>query len=294
MKRIFSLLMGVALLVPAVSSAAALPVANLQISGFAALCNRCLHQSGGFQPVIKFNLTNTSVAPLDITQLTVGYTGTANASDFGPVRFYDDPNSTLLGTTSFVFATKTAALAGSPIITIPAGEAREITAYVNIKATAVVGRTAQFKVQVGDIQYSTGADVAGTLPFVGNTLQICAPQVLAGSTVLQVLSPNGGEVFKKGELATMSWVTSNAPYDAYVRNIELRRGTTTVQSIDPITTPRTLPGSLVCPSKVVRWVIPNVPTASNYRIRIHLYTGPSNSPTQIDVDTSDANFRIEN
>lgn len=294
MRKIIGFLLGAVIMLPQIALAAALPpTPDVTISGFTNTCPKCLYQGANLESVLKFNLTNTGLAQADIEQIAVHYTGTAISSELGLVSFYDDPNSTLLGTTTINFPTKTATLVGAPIISIPAGETREITVYVKVKAAAVIGRTAQFKVLTGDITFSGGNPVTLVNPYTGNLLQVCAPQVLAGPTVLTLMSPNGGEVLTKGETYTMSWNTVNAPYNSYVRNIELLKGGVFVQNIDVITTPRTLPGALLRPGQVVRWVVPNVVTGNNYKIRIHLYKGPSDSPTQIDVDASDANFRIE-
>ncbi len=294
MKKIYGFLLGVALLLPQTALGLAQPVSPITYSGTTSGCQSCLRVGMNLVSVLKFRLNNTTASSSDVSQITFRYSGTATSLDLGQVRFYDDINGVFLGSTTFDFSTKIAVLTGAPIMSVPANSTGEITAYVNVKPTAVVGRNAKFFINTGDVLGDGGLEITGNLPHSSPLLSICAGQTFVDPALVQVLSANGGEVWTKGEQYTLSWVYKNAPSNAWVKNVELLKGGVFVRNLDVETTPRILPGGKLCPGQVVRWTIPqDLVTGSNYKIRVRLYKGATDSPNLLDTDVSDANFRIE-
>lgn len=290
-KILFSL--AIASLMPITSLAAALPFfANY--SNMPVMCcagTKAIYRSSGIQVVNRFKVTNPSPAPIDLTSVSIRFSGNYTNSDLGLVSFWDDVNGVLLGDTTFDFTTNTATLSGT-LASIPAGGVIEVTAYVRVKAGATLGHTGTFEVDSGDIVTSLGAAM-GSYPGFGPMTIIYDPPVIATPATITVLSPNGGETLTRGSKYTIMWSTTNAPIGSYVRKVELWQGGVFVRYIDVQSTPPSFIGSKLCPSQSVRWVVPDdLPPANNYRIRVRLFKGTTDSPNQIDTDQSNANFRI--
>lgn len=296
MRKITGFLLAVVLLLPQLALAQAQPPTSpLVYSGATSGCQSCLRVNTNLVSVLKFRLTNSSTTQAsDVGQITVRLSGTVTNADLGQVRFYDDVNAVLLGSSTFNFTTKTVTVTGTPLLSIPANATKEVTMYVNVKPTATLNRSAKFFINSGDVLDTLGGSIEGTLPNSSATLSICAQQTFVDPASITLLSANGGEVWTKGEKYTISWVYKNASSTSWVPAVELYKAGVFVRNLDVETTPRILFGGKLCPGQVVRWTVPSdLATGSNYKIRVRLYKGASDSPNQLDVDTSDANFRIE-
>lgn len=281
------------LLIPQFTAAFAQPVSPITHQSVVMGCQNCLMQGVNLIPILKFRLTNTGTNPMGVSEINLHVSGTITKTDLGLVKFYDDPNSTYLDSTIFDFSDRTAKLTGSPIISIPTGEIREITAYVNVKDLAVIGRTAQFYVNEADVLDESGMPILGTLPQKSPWMSVCVPPTFTDPAFIQLMSPNNDEILTRGETYTISWIYRNALGNAWVRNIELIQSGQVIKNIHVISTPRILENGKLCPGQVVRWVVPQDVDPGRYRIRVHLYKGPTDNPIQLDADASDLPFNIE-
>jgi hypothetical protein len=292
MKRILA---GIALaaMLPLTSLAAALPFFptfnNLGV--MCCLGTRSIYKASGPQSLMRFKVGNPSPSPIDVTSLTIRYTGNLDSGDLGQISWWDDVDGVFLGDSTIDFTNKLSTLSGV-ITSIPANGFLEITAYVHVKAGATSGHSGTFEIDSGDIITSIGAAV-GSYPAFSTYLVVNDPPVIPTPATITVLFPNGGETLTRGNKYSLMWSTKNAPLGSYVRKVELWQGGVFIRYIDVQSVPVSFIGSKLCASQSVRWVVPaDLPPANNYRIRVRLFKGTTDSPNQIDTDQSDANFRI--
>jgi len=244
-----------------------------------------LPQNAVNAPVIKYSLVNKKSSQLQVTKIGLKYTGTAVASSVKFTRLDNDGNTVLLGTATFVG--DTAVVTGTPVLNIPVDRTRDILAEVTLGPSAI-GSTAQFFVDNTVIDYQTATPPSVVdFPFPPTESELYVVSAPTSSTqTVTVLTPNGGETLVKGTKFKIMW---NATYgkDGFVSKIELLKAGV-VHSVILQPTSKNV-------ATMFNWTVPtSLPTANNYKIRVYIAKGSPLAPTVVAVDTSDANFRIQN
>jgi hypothetical protein len=122
------------------------------------------------------------------------------------------------------------------------------------------------------------------------------PVVIASSTPITLLSPNGGETLKVGATTTISFKTEGDIKDNYRVVIWLEEGAAPLATIAATTTSHviTIPESILVGGDAVAPL-----AAGAYKIRVSLHDGepctgfcPPSEVKEIGSDTSDATFMI--
>ncbi len=290
-KLLFAL--ALASLMPISSLAAALPF-FATFNNLGVMCclgTRAIYKASGPQSLMRFKVSNPSPTPIDITSLTIRYSGNLDSGDLGQVAWWNDVDGVSLGNSTIDFNNHLSTLSGV-ITSIPANGFVEVTAYVHVKAGATSGHSGTFEIDSGDVVTSIGA-AQGTYPAFSTYLIVYDAPVIPTPATITVLFPNGGETLTRGSKYSLMWSTKNAPLGSYVRKVELWQGGVFIRYINVESVPTSSIGSKLCASQSVRWTVPSdLPPANNYRIRVRLFKGTTDSPNQVDTDQSDANFRI--
>lgn len=272
---------------------------QLQVVDLQAQYNWDLSQGGTDLPVMKFALVNMGQTPLDVTQIGIRNVGTATNTQIISVKFQRrnlNNNLVVLGSAPFTGANKRAVLTGSPVLTIPVGQTRDIEALVTVAPGATLGNTGIFRLQANLFSYTTPTPpdlIGGDFPTDTPTYTITAvsssvPLVQVNAPVIAtpVLPVIPLSVLNKGTRYKMSWKFVNLPKDGFVDKVELWKGGVFHTMIVDYTNTSRLDSVMWTPAA-------SLPTGNNYRIRVYIAKGNPLSPTVLDVDASDTNFRIQ-
>ena len=173
-----------------------------------------------FTPFTKVALSAGSDGAVKLTTIKFKRGGISSDSDIANLYLYDGDGlggSAIAQSTSFnsgiVTFTKS-----SGLVTIPAGETKNVTLRGDLSGTIDSGKTINWKVVAASDVTTDGATVSGSFPIEGNTMSTAIASDIGYITIANV-SPTGAATVNPGTDAHEGWRFSLAASD---QDMELR------------------------------------------------------------------------
>ena len=218
--------------------------------------------------------------PVTITELWVGGNGFAN--DVSYIGLYD--GGTLLqrqpvyGSSGSGQAIMVRFYDSNGLLTIPAYSNKIISIKTDISQNAQAGHTLALGITSGRT-----ADSQFTASVMGNAMTITS----SAQPLVTIISPSGyGVQWETEKTHTISWQSANAPFDAWVGNIHLYKGSQFLIGIVPSF-------SYSPPSGSVQYTVPaGSVTGNDFQIHVILYKGAQGSGATVISEAWSAPFSI--